>query len=70
MFICLVFSHLQVVYDFVFIQEDAPQEFQLLTNYPRRVLPCQPSTDSPTVPSIAEAGLGQKEMIYVQDVSD
>ncbi|XP_072041833.1 FAS-associated factor 2-like [Amphiura filiformis] len=68
---CFLKSHsLEVVYDYVFIQEDAPDEFQLLTNYPRRVLPCRPGDDSPTVPSITEAGLGQKEMIYVQDVSD
>ncbi|XP_022103589.1 FAS-associated factor 2-like [Acanthaster planci] len=61
---------LQVVYDFVFIQDDAPSEFRLHTNYPRRLLPCQavPEPDDDT--TIQGFGLAQKEMIYVQDTSD
>ncbi|XP_038052576.1 FAS-associated factor 2-like [Patiria miniata] len=61
---------LQVVYDFVFIQDDAPSEFRLQTNYPRRVLPCQATPDPDDDITIQSFGLAQKEMIYVQDTSD
>ncbi|XP_071493051.1 FAS-associated factor 2-like [Diadema antillarum] len=63
-------SSLEVLYDFVFVQDGVPEEFQLQTNYPRRILQCLPQEESATVPTIGEAGLSQREMLYVQDISD
>ncbi|XP_033640720.1 FAS-associated factor 2-like [Asterias rubens] len=61
---------LQIIYDFVFVQDDAPTEFKLMTNYPRRVLPSQPIPTPDDVTTIQSFGLAQKETIYVQDTSD
>ncbi|XP_071959337.1 FAS-associated factor 2-like [Antedon mediterranea] len=61
---------LQVVYDYIFVQDDVPNEFQIVTNYPRRVLQCQSTDDVPTVQTLSEAGLQKREMLYVQDISD
>ncbi|XP_033109642.1 FAS-associated factor 2-like [Anneissia japonica] len=61
---------LEVVYDYIFVQDDVPNEFQIVTNYPRRVLQCQSTADMPVVQTLVEAGLQRREMLYIQDVSD
>ncbi|PIK58140.1 putative FAS-associated factor 2 [Apostichopus japonicus] len=63
---------LEVIYDYVYVQDDVPEEFQLQTNYPRRVLQCQPAGEGGTtpIPTVDEAGLKPKEMLFVQDISD
>nr|XP_054761028.1 FAS-associated factor 2-like [Lytechinus pictus] len=61
---------LEVLYDYVFVQDEVPDEFQLQTNYPRRVLQCLPTEENEMVPSIGDAGLNHREMLYVQDISD
>ena len=69
-FYYLILLKLQVLYDYVFVQDEVPDEFQLQTNYPRRILQCLPTEESETVPSIGDAGLSPREMLYVQDISD
>lgn len=61
---------LEIIYDYVFVQDDVPDEFQLQTNYPRRILHCQPGASGQHVPTIEEAGLKPREMLFVQDISD
>jgi len=62
-------SHsLKHVYYFVFCHPDSPDEFDLVANYPRRILPCKPSTAVPLPPSLKEAGFGKSEMLFVSDL--
>ncbi|CAH1247601.1 FAF2 [Branchiostoma lanceolatum] len=64
-------SHsLEDVYHFAFCHKDAPDEFQIVTNFPRRVLPCQGTEEAPEVITIKEAGLGKSEVLFVQDIGD
>lgn len=60
----------QTLYNYVFVHEASPDDFQIVTNFPRRVLPCQPPAedmDSQPVPTFAEFGLGRSEMLFVHD---
>jgi FAS-associated factor 2 len=63
---------LQSLHDYVFVHEAAPDDFQIVTNFPRRVLPSSPSlvdNDHHRVPlpTFAEFGLGRSEMLFVHD---
>jgi len=58
-------SHL---YQFVFSHAEAPNVFDIATNFPKRNLPCKASSSNPTPPSFAEAGLGRSEMLFVYDL--
>lgn len=57
----------QFLYYFAFCHEDCPDDFHVVTNFPRRTLPCEPSKNGPDPPSFEEAGLGKNEMLFVQD---
>ncbi|XP_076361702.1 fas-associated factor 2 isoform X1 [Tachypleus tridentatus] len=59
---------LKYLYYFVFCHDQSPDCFQIVTNFPRRVLPCEPTRDCPEPPSFREAGLSQSEMLFVQDL--
>lgn len=58
---------LKFLYYFAFCHEDCPDDFHVVTNFPRRTLPCEPSKNGPDPPSFEEAGLGKNEMLFVQD---
>ncbi|KAK3088816.1 hypothetical protein FSP39_024113 [Pinctada imbricata] len=58
---------LKYLYYFTFCHEDCPDDFHIVTNFPRRTLPCEPSEDNQEPISFAEAGLGKNEMLFVQD---
>jgi len=58
-------SHL---HQFVFSHAEAPNEFDIATNFPKRNLPCKESSSNPTPPSFAEVGLGKSEMLFVYDL--
>jgi len=58
-------SHL---YQFVFSHAEAPNVFDIATNFPKRNLPCKISSSNPSPPSFAEAGLGKSEMLFVYDL--
>lgn len=58
---------LKYLYYFAFCHEDCPDDFHIVTNFPRRTLPCEPLDGEPEPPTFAEAGLGKNEMLFVQD---
>ncbi|KAF0306335.1 FAS-associated factor 2-B [Amphibalanus amphitrite] len=61
-------SHsLKVLYYVVFCHPDSPERFEITQNYPRRVLPCRPGAELDP-PTLAEAGLGKSELLYVRDL--
>ncbi|KAL8590976.1 hypothetical protein ACOMHN_019523 [Nucella lapillus] len=55
------------LYYFVFCHEECPDDFQIVTNFPRRVLECQPMGAVPEPPSLKELGLGKSEMLFIHD---
>lgn len=62
-------SHsMKVLYYFVFCHDLSPSNFQVVTNFPRRVLHCEPTKDDPEPASFANAGLGPMEMLFVHDL--
>ncbi|XP_028669561.1 FAS-associated factor 2 [Erpetoichthys calabaricus] len=61
---------LTVIYDFLFSLKETPEKFQIVTNFPRRILPCLPTEDRPNPPTLKEAGLSRSEVLFVQDLSD
>ncbi|KAI0236719.1 FAS-associated factor 2 [Lamellibrachia satsuma] len=58
---------LEHLYNYVFVHEAAPDDFQIISNFPRKMLPCQPTEDNPCPPSFENVGLGKKEMLFVHD---
>ncbi|KAL3197959.1 hypothetical protein MRX96_044589 [Rhipicephalus microplus] len=58
----------QYLYFYVFCQADAPNSFEIITNFPRRTLPCEPTRECPEPPSFAEIGLGKTETVFVRDL--
>lgn len=59
---------LKHIYYFVFCHPDSPDEFDIVTNYPKRTLACRPSPELPEPPSLQEAGFNQSEMLFVNDL--
>ncbi|OXA55478.1 FAS-associated factor 2-B [Folsomia candida] len=59
-------SHL---YQFVFSHAEAPNNFDIATNFPKRSLPCKTtSKGNPTPPTFMDVGLGKNEMLFVYDL--
>ncbi|CAH1772412.1 unnamed protein product [Owenia fusiformis] len=54
---------LQCLYNYVLCHDDAPDDFQIMTNFPRKTLLC----NSSEAPTFIEAGLGKSEMLFVHD---
>ncbi|XP_066498257.1 FAS-associated factor 2 [Hoplias malabaricus] len=61
---------LTVIHDFLFSLKETPEKFQIVTNFPRRVLPCLPTEEEPSPPTLKEAGLSRSEVLFVQDLTD
>ncbi|XP_064489136.1 FAS-associated factor 2-like [Ornithodoros turicata] len=59
---------LKYLYFYVFCHTDAPDSFEIITNFPRRTLPCEPTQDCPEPPTFAELGLGKTETLFVHDL--
>lgn len=61
------FKHqsLKYLYYYVFCHPDSPDEFDITTNFPRKVLCCKPEDNPPT---FQEAGLGKSTMLFVNDL--
>uniref|UniRef100_A0A8C4XIE8 Fas associated factor family member 2 n=1 Tax=Erpetoichthys calabaricus TaxID=27687 RepID=A0A8C4XIE8_ERPCA len=64
------YNNESVIYDFLFSLKETPEKFQIVTNFPRRILPCLPTEDRPNPPTLKEAGLSRSEVLFVQDLSD
>ncbi|XP_059170313.1 FAS-associated factor 2-like isoform X2 [Physella acuta] len=58
---------LKWLYYYVFCHKDCPDDFQIVTNFPRRTLPCEPKDSDSDPPTFAEVGLGKSEMLFVFD---
>ncbi|KAL5015364.1 hypothetical protein ScPMuIL_009634 [Solemya velum] len=58
---------LKYLYYFAFCHEECPDDFHIITNFPRRTLMCEPTDDNPEPPSFQDSGLGKNEMLFVQD---
>lgn len=52
----------------MFCHDESPDEFEIIANFPRRVLPCVPSPECPEPPSFSEVGLRGSETLYVHDL--
>jgi FAS-associated factor 2 len=52
---------------YVFCHKDCPDDFQIVTNFPKRTLPCEPTDEEKDPPSFEEIGLGKSEMLFVHD---
>lgn len=62
-------SHsLEAVFYFVFCHPMAPDSFEITTNFPKRVLQCRPSDNCTRVQTLAEAGLKNREVLFVNDL--
>ncbi|GBN05568.1 FAS-associated factor 2 [Araneus ventricosus] len=59
---------LKFLYHFVFCHPESPDCFQIVTNFPRRVVPCEPTENNPEPPSFSDFGFGKSEMLFVQDM--
>lgn len=64
----LYFLSFQFLYYFVFCHDESPDSFQIVTNFPRRIVPCEPTENCPDPPSFEEFGFGKSEMLFVQDL--
>jgi len=64
----LLTHSLKHIYYFVFCHPDSPDQFDIVTNFPRRTLPCKPSPALPAPPTLKEAGFGKSEMLFVADL--
>ena len=51
-------------YIFIF----SPDEFDIVTNFPRRVLACKPTGEGDEPLTLAQAGFGKSEMLFVNDL--
>ena len=58
---------LQFLYYFAFCHDQCPDDFHIVTNFPRRTLECEPTSDNPEPASFGDIGLGKMEMLFVQD---
>jgi len=60
---------LKYLYYYVFCHPDSPDEFDITTNFPRKVLECKPAEPGDhDPPSFEEAGLGKSTMLFVNDL--
>ncbi|KAG8193802.1 hypothetical protein JTE90_029536 [Oedothorax gibbosus] len=59
---------LKFLYYFVFCHSESPDRFQVVTNFPRRIVPCEPTESVPEPPTFAGFGFGKSEMLFVQDM--
>jgi len=59
---------LKHLYYFVFCHPESPDEFDIVTNFPRRTLQCKPSPDNPEPSSLRDAGFGKSEMLFINDL--
>ena len=60
---------LKYLYYYVFCHPDSPDEFDITTNFPRKVLDCKPAESADhDPPSFEEVGLGKSTMLFVNDL--
>ncbi|KAK7068484.1 FAS-associated factor 2 [Halocaridina rubra] len=62
-------SHsLSSLYYYIFCHPDSPDRFQVTTNFPRQVVPCEPTEANPEPPTFKEFNLPPRSMLFVSDL--
>ncbi|XP_063851971.1 FAS-associated factor 2-like [Scylla paramamosain] len=56
------------LYYYIFCHPDSPDRFQVTTNFPRQVVPCEPSSATPNPPTFEEFHLPPRSMLFVSDL--
>ncbi|ROT70811.1 putative FAS-associated factor 2-like [Penaeus vannamei] len=59
---------LEALYYYIFCHPDSPDRFQVTTNFPRQVVPCEPSEANPNPPTFEEFRLPPRSMLFVSDL--
>lgn len=59
---------LSAIFYLVYCHDEAPARFEIVRNYPHCVLHCEPSEGEEEPRSLADAGLGRAEVLYVRDL--
>lgn len=67
-YISNLFLYLQAIFYFVFCHPNAPDSFEITTNFPKRVLHCLPSNPNDRVQTLEEAGLKNREVLFINDL--
>lgn len=60
-------NSLEAIYYYVFCHPLSPDNFEIATNFPKKVLPCSPEADGHNL-SLGEAGLQNREVLFVYDL--
>lgn len=60
---------LKYIYYFVFCHPESPDEFSIMSNYPKKTLACKPVPDQPDPPTLQESGFGRSEVLFVNDLN-
>lgn len=62
-------SHsLEAIFYFVFCHPSAPDSFEITTNFPKRVLHCRKEGPTDVVQTLEEAGLKNREVLFINDL--
>ncbi|XP_030750066.1 FAS-associated factor 2 [Sitophilus oryzae] len=62
-------SHsLEHVFYFVFCHPHSPDSFEITTNFPKRVLQCRPAHEKEKVQTLEQAGLKNREVLFINDL--
>jgi len=60
---------LKHIYYFVFCHPESPDDFDIVTNYPRRTLSCKPVLGGVDPPTLQESGFQRSEVLFVNDLN-
>jgi FAS-associated factor 2 len=52
----------------VFCHPNSPDSFEITTNFPKRILKCRPESLNEKVLTLEEAGLKNREVLFVNDL--
>nr|XP_022916877.1 FAS-associated factor 2 [Onthophagus taurus] len=59
---------LEAIYYFVYCHPEGPDNFEITTNFPKRILRCQSTESRDTVYTLEQAGLRNRELLFVNDL--
>lgn len=59
---------LEHLFFYVFCHPSSPDSFEITTNFPRRILKCRPGHDKEIVQTLEQAGLKNREVLFINDL--